>query len=158
MSFSETRGGSRTVATSKVELFVIIFNGFQSSTLDVAAVLGLWKHFTASRLSGVSDAVTFLTSCSSSAISSSKSLIKTVSSDCKTSGMFFSRHSCPQSTCVGSHVDWGQEIAEKPIKKLDKCTDVKVEKCMKQPVKSVYSLKNFKITRFFYPKISMCSL
>ena len=43
---SVTRGGSRTVATSKVELFVIIVNGFQpltiitkSSTLDVAAAL-----------------------------------------------------------------------------------------------------------------------
>ena len=41
-----TRGGSRTAATSKVELFVIIVNGFQSLTiitkstnLDVAAVL-----------------------------------------------------------------------------------------------------------------------
>ena len=40
------RGRSRTAATSKVELFVIIVNGFQSltiitkrSTLDVAAVL-----------------------------------------------------------------------------------------------------------------------
>ena len=40
------RGGSRTVATSKVELFVIIVNGFQpltvitkSSILDVQAVL-----------------------------------------------------------------------------------------------------------------------
>ena len=40
------RGGSRTAATSKVELFVIIVNGFQpltiisnSSTLDAAAVL-----------------------------------------------------------------------------------------------------------------------
>ena len=40
------RGGSRTAATSKMELFVIIVNGFQpltiiteSSTLDVAAVL-----------------------------------------------------------------------------------------------------------------------
>ena len=40
------RDGSRTAATSKVELFVIIVNGFQpltiitkSSTLDVAAVL-----------------------------------------------------------------------------------------------------------------------
>ena len=40
------RGGSRTVATSKMELFVIIVNGFQSLTiftkcsiLDVAAVL-----------------------------------------------------------------------------------------------------------------------
>ena len=39
------RGGSRTAATFKVELFVIIANGFQpltivtkSSTLDVAAV------------------------------------------------------------------------------------------------------------------------
>ena len=42
------RSGSRTTATSKVELFLIIFNGFQpltivtkSSTLDVAAVLDL---------------------------------------------------------------------------------------------------------------------
>ena len=42
----EIRGGSRTAATSKVQLFVIIVNGFQlltiitkSSTLDVAAVL-----------------------------------------------------------------------------------------------------------------------
>ena len=42
----ECRGGSRAAATSKVELFVIIVNGFQpltiitkSSTLDVAAVL-----------------------------------------------------------------------------------------------------------------------
>ena len=42
------RGGSRTTATSKVQLFVIIFNGCQpltivtkSSTLDVAAVLDL---------------------------------------------------------------------------------------------------------------------
>ena len=41
-----TRGGSRTAATSKMERFVIIVNGFQpltiitkSSTLDVAAVL-----------------------------------------------------------------------------------------------------------------------
>ena len=40
------RGGSRTAAASKMELFVIIFNGFQSLTiitkcsfLDVAAVL-----------------------------------------------------------------------------------------------------------------------
>ena len=43
----EPKGGSRTVATSKVELIVIIVNGFEtltiitkSSTLDVAAVLG----------------------------------------------------------------------------------------------------------------------
>ena len=42
------RSGSRTTAASKVELFLIIFNGFQpltivtkSSTLDVAAVLDL---------------------------------------------------------------------------------------------------------------------
>ena len=42
------RSGSRTTATSKVELFLIIFNGVQpltivtkSSTLDVAAVLDL---------------------------------------------------------------------------------------------------------------------
>ena len=42
----QIRGGSRTAATSKVELFVIIVNGFQSSTiitksstLHVAAVL-----------------------------------------------------------------------------------------------------------------------
>ena len=42
------RSGSRTTATSKVELFLIIFNGFQpltivtkSSTLDVAAVQDL---------------------------------------------------------------------------------------------------------------------
>ena len=42
----ESRGGSRTAATSKVELFVIIVDGFQpltmitkSFTLDVAAVL-----------------------------------------------------------------------------------------------------------------------
>ena len=41
-----TRGGSRTAAISKVELFVIIGNGWKpltiikkSSTLDVAAVL-----------------------------------------------------------------------------------------------------------------------
>ena len=41
-----TRGGSRTAATSKVELFVIIVNGCKpltiiakSSTLDIAAVL-----------------------------------------------------------------------------------------------------------------------
>ena len=41
-----TRGGSRTAATSKMECFVIIVNGFQSLTiitkcsiLDVAAVL-----------------------------------------------------------------------------------------------------------------------
>ena len=40
------RGGSRTAATSKVELFVMIVNGWKpitiitkSSTLDVAAVL-----------------------------------------------------------------------------------------------------------------------
>ena len=42
------RGGSRTAATSKVELFVIIVNGFKpltiiikNSTLDFAAVLDL---------------------------------------------------------------------------------------------------------------------
>ena len=41
-----SRGGSRTVATSKMELFVIIVNGFQPLTiitkcsiLDVAALL-----------------------------------------------------------------------------------------------------------------------
>ena len=41
-----TRGGSRTAATSKMELFVIIVNGFQPliiitkcSILDVAAVV-----------------------------------------------------------------------------------------------------------------------
>ena len=44
----QSRGGSRTAATSKVELFVIIVNGFQpvtintkNSTLDVVAVLDL---------------------------------------------------------------------------------------------------------------------
>ena len=44
--YMKTRGGSRTAATSKVELFVIIVNGWKpltiiakSSTLDVAAVL-----------------------------------------------------------------------------------------------------------------------
>ena len=43
-----SKGGSRTAATSKVELFVMIVNGFQPlsiitkiSTLDVAAVLDL---------------------------------------------------------------------------------------------------------------------
>ena len=43
---SVPRGGSRTAATSKVELFVIIVNGWKpltiitkSSTLDVAAVV-----------------------------------------------------------------------------------------------------------------------
>ena len=43
---SGSRGGSRTAATSKVEMFVIIVNGWKpltiitkSSTLDVAAVL-----------------------------------------------------------------------------------------------------------------------
>ena len=46
VSFIETRGGSRTAATCKMELFVIIVNSFQpltiikkSSILDVAAVL-----------------------------------------------------------------------------------------------------------------------
>ena len=46
------RGGSRTTATSKVELFVIIVNGWKpltiitkSSTLDVAAVLDPPLHF-----------------------------------------------------------------------------------------------------------------
>ena len=41
-----TRNGSRTAATSKVELFVIIVNGFQSltvikksATFDIAALL-----------------------------------------------------------------------------------------------------------------------
>ena len=40
-SQSESRGGSRTAATSKVELFGIIVNGFiaKSSSLDSAAVL-----------------------------------------------------------------------------------------------------------------------
>ena len=48
---AHVRGGSRTVATSKMELFVIIVNGFQpltistkSSKLDVAAVLDLPLH------------------------------------------------------------------------------------------------------------------
>ena len=48
------RGGSRTAATSEVELFVIIVNDFQpltiitkSSTLDVAAVLEPPLDFTA---------------------------------------------------------------------------------------------------------------
>ena len=46
-----TGGGSRTAATSKRELFVIIVNGFQSltiitksSTVDVAAVLDPYLH------------------------------------------------------------------------------------------------------------------
>ena len=51
------RGGSRTVATSKMECFVIIVNGFQPLTiitkhsiLDVAAALGtllfkFWARF-----------------------------------------------------------------------------------------------------------------
>ena len=46
LSCSNTRGGSRTAATSKVDFFVIIVNGFQpltiitkSTTLDVASVL-----------------------------------------------------------------------------------------------------------------------
>ena len=46
--YTVCRGGSRTAATSKMEYFVIIVNGFQpltittkSSILDVAAVLGL---------------------------------------------------------------------------------------------------------------------
>ena len=45
---NHSRGGSRTAATSKMEYFVIIVNGFQpltittkSSILDVAAVLDL---------------------------------------------------------------------------------------------------------------------
>ena len=45
-SSNRSRGGSRTAATSKIELFVIIVNGFQALTiitkcyiLDVAAVL-----------------------------------------------------------------------------------------------------------------------
>ena len=44
--FFRSRGGSRTAATSKMELFVIIVNGFQPLTiitkcsiLDVATVL-----------------------------------------------------------------------------------------------------------------------
>ena len=52
------RGGSRTAATSKMERFVIIVNGFQPLTiitkcsiLDVAAVLdpplSLWKRYVA---------------------------------------------------------------------------------------------------------------
>ena len=48
MKLKQNRGGSRTAATSKMELFVIIVNGFQSLTiitkcsiLDVAAVLDL---------------------------------------------------------------------------------------------------------------------
>ena len=60
------------------------------------------KYFTAPRLSRASDAVTFQTSCSSLAISSTESLIKTKSSDCKTSTLLFSQHSFRQSTCVGS--------------------------------------------------------
>ena len=46
LKFRQSRGGSRTAATSKVELFVIRVNGFQpltiitkSSTVNVAAVL-----------------------------------------------------------------------------------------------------------------------
>ena len=46
MLINQTRGGSRTAATSKMELFVLIVNGFQPLTiitkrsiLDVAAVL-----------------------------------------------------------------------------------------------------------------------
>ena len=46
MKLKQNRGGSRTAATTKMELFVIIVNGFQSLTiitkcsiLDVAAVL-----------------------------------------------------------------------------------------------------------------------
>ena len=48
MRHTMVRAGSRTAATSKMELFVIILNGFQplaiitkSSILDAAAVLDL---------------------------------------------------------------------------------------------------------------------
>ena len=58
-SRSKPRGGSRTAATCKVELFVIIVNGWKpvtiitkSSTLDVAAVLApLLVTFGLSKLS-----------------------------------------------------------------------------------------------------------
>ena len=58
-SRSKLRGGSRTAATCKVELFVIIVNGWKpvtiitkSSTLDVAAVLApLLVTFGLSKLS-----------------------------------------------------------------------------------------------------------
>ena len=51
---------------------------------------------------------------------------------------------------------------KKSIEKLDKCNNVKVKKCMKSFVKSVYLLKFFKIAQLFYhcfmiyPKISVC--
>ena len=75
----------------------------------------LAKHFTAYRLSSVSDPVIFLTSCSASAISSSKSLIKTLSSDCKTSAIPFYRHSCHQSKCVGSTAGSGVSVSTQKL-------------------------------------------
>ena len=118
------------------------------------------KHFTASKLSRAADAIIFLISCSSSTISPSESLIKIVSSDCKISAMlFFSAHfspiyvhwisSCLRCICLRIKVDkfikrgftrnlrkitidiHCQSWQIQMLVKLDKYTDVKVEKCTK---------------------------
>ena len=75
------------------------------------------------------------------------------------------RHSHLRSTCVESTA--GADVivsTEKSIEKLDKYTNVEVEKCMKQPLKSVHFLKVFKIKHLFYycfliyPKINVSIL
>ena len=122
-------------------IWIVLFLAFCSvsnfpiNSFSIAFIcLSPWisaKHFTTSRLSRASDAFTYLTSCSSSVISSPESLIKTVSSDCKTSKILFSRHSYRQFTGAGSTVGSNLIVSiEESMEKFDRCTDVKVEKCM----------------------------
>ena len=85
------------------------------------------KHFTASRLSRASDAVTSLTSFSSLAISSSESLIKAVYSDWTTSAIPFSQHSCCQSTCVGSTA--GSDVIVSASRSIYSSSVVSLEIC-----------------------------
>ena len=75
------------------------------------------------------------------------------------------RHYRRRSTCVKSTASADVIVStEKSIEKLDKYTNVEVEKCLKQPLKSVHLLKVSKIKHLFYycfliyPKISVSIL
>ena len=79
---------------------------FPNNSFSIAFIsLSIWisgKHFADSRLSRAINSRHLSNIFSSSAILSYDWLIKTVSSNSKTYAMLFSRHSCRQSTCVGS--------------------------------------------------------
>ena len=125
-----------TAVRSPFFLFLLINLTWRSS----AYLHEFQQNTTASRLSRASDANTFLKSCSSSAIFSSESLIKTESSDCKIFVKLFSRHSCRQSTYVGSTVS--SNVIVSGSKSIHSSSVVSLEICANNSWKSV-SISSF---------------